>query len=137
MAVSQLPIGKFFFCPGIRLHEVTAVCEDVTSEDDRIILPTYTTHSEELLENFRCMINQYKSKTNGCDIISGILPKVGAVQTCYYMAFSTSTELQTLCSQSYTSSSKMTFFVIQVVWKETGYPVLALNLCLGLLYLFH
>ena len=99
---------KRFCYPGARLDDVTAVCEEVTNEADQNTLfivhagtnDVQTTRSEELLEKYRRMINQYKSKTDGNNIIiSGILPRVGAEQTFYDRAFSTNNRLQTLCAQ--------------------------------------
>ena len=99
---------KRFCYPGARLDDVTAACDDVTNDADHNTLlivhagtnDVQTTRSEELLEKYRRMINRYKSKVDGNNIIiSGILPRVGAEQSFYDRAFSTNSRLQTLCSQ--------------------------------------
>ena len=99
---------KRFCYPGARLDDITAVCEDVTSDADENTLfiihagtnYVQTTRSEELLEKYRRMIKQYKRKTESKNIIiSGILPRVGAEQSFYNKAFSTNNRLQLICSQ--------------------------------------
>jgi len=68
---------KRFCYPGARLDDITAACDDVTSEADQNTLfiihagtnDVETTRSEELLEKYRRMINQYKLKTNGNNIL--------------------------------------------------------------------
>jgi len=99
---------KRFCYSGARLDDITAACEDVTSEADHNTLfiihagtnDVETTRSEELLEKYRRMIKQYKRKTDGNNIIiSGILPRVDAEQSFYDKAFSTNNRLQSLCSQ--------------------------------------
>jgi len=99
---------KRFCYSGARLDDITAACEDVTSEADNNTLfiihagtnDVETTRSEELLEKYRRMIKQYKRKTDGNNIIiSGILPRVDAEQSFYDKAFSTNNRLQSLCSQ--------------------------------------
>jgi len=92
--------------PGAGLNDITAVCNDVTQDTDRNTLyiihagtnDVLRTRSEELLEKYRRMIQQYKSKTNANNIIiSGILPRVGAQKAFYDKAFSTNNRLQNLC----------------------------------------
>ena len=99
---------KRFCYPGARLDDVTAVCDDVTSEADENTLlivhagtnDVQTTRSEELLEKYRNMIKRFKSKVDSKNIIiSGILPRVGAEQIFYNRAFSINNRLQTVCSQ--------------------------------------
>ena len=99
---------KRFCYPGAGLDDVTAVCDEVTTDADQNTLlivhagtnDVQTTRSEELLEKYRRMINRYKSKVDGKNIIiSGILPRVDAEQIFYNRAFSINNRLQTLCSE--------------------------------------
>lgn len=94
--------------PGARLDDITAACEEATSNSDAnslFILHAGTndvknTRSEELLEKYKKMIQTYKNKTNSTNIIiSGILPRIQATDTFYSKAFSTNNRLKTLCSQ--------------------------------------
>ena len=98
---------KLFCYPGARLDDITAVCDDVTSDSESSTLyvlhagtnDVCSTRSEELLEKYRRMIKQFKSKTNSSNIIiSGILPRVGAESKFYDKAFSTNNRLKTLCA---------------------------------------
>ena len=99
---------KRYCYPGAKLDDITAVCDDVTSDADQNTLlivhagtnDVLATRSEELLEKYRRMINRFKSKVDGKNIIiSDILPRVGAEQIFYDRAFSTNNRLQTLCAQ--------------------------------------
>ena len=94
--------------PGANLDDITAVCDDVTKDAERNSLyiihagtnDVLRTRSEELLEKYRRLIQQYKTKTNGNNIIiSGILPRVWAQMGFYSKAFSTNKRLENLCSQ--------------------------------------
>ena len=98
---------KLFCYPGARLDDITAVCDDVTSDSESNTLyvlhagtnDVCSTRSEELLEKFRRMIKQFKSKINNQNIVlSGILPRVGAESKFYSVAFSINNRLKSLCS---------------------------------------
>ena len=102
--------------PGAGLNDITAVCDDVTKDADSNSLyiihagtnDVLRTRSEELLEKYRRMIQQYKTKTNANNIIiSGILPRVGAQKAFYNKAFSTNNRLQNLCSEENVSFVNM------------------------------
>ena len=98
---------KLFCYPGAGLDDITAVCDDVTSDSASSTLYVLhagtndvgSTRSEELLEKYRRMIKQFKSKTSGTKIVvSGILPRVRAGNDFYSKAFSTNNRLKTLCA---------------------------------------
>jgi len=88
------------------MEDITAACEDVTRDADNNTL--YIIHagtndvkscnSEELLDRYRRMIQQYRSKSNNI-LISGILPRIGAERSFYSKAFSTNNRLKSLCTQ--------------------------------------
>ena len=56
------------------------------------------TRSEELLQKYRDMIEEYKTKSNNI-LISGILPKMLAENVFYSKAFSMNNRLKSLCLQ--------------------------------------
>ena len=117
--------------PGAGLNDITAVCDDVTKDADSNSLyiihagtnDVLRTRSEELLEKYRRMIQQYKSKTNANNIIiSGILPRVGAQKAFYDKAFSTNNRLQNLCYQENVSFVNMWnhFYHDQYLFQKDG-----------------
>ncbi len=57
-----------------------------------------TTQSEELLDKYRRLIQQYKSKSPNI-LISGVLPRTWAESDFFSKAFSLNNRLQTLCRQ--------------------------------------
>ena len=102
--------------PGAGLSDITAVCDDVTKDADPNSLyiihagtnDVLRTRSEELLDKYRRLIQQYKTKTNANNIIiTGILPRVGAKNEFYNKAFSTNNRLQNLCSEENVSFVNM------------------------------
>ena len=99
---------KRFCFPGARLDDVTAACDDVTAGADNNTLyilhagtnDVTSTRSEELLQKYRRMIQEFKHKTgNNNIIVSGILPKIDAESRFYDKAFSTNSRLNSLCLQ--------------------------------------
>ena len=99
---------KRFCYPGARLDDITAICDDVTREADCNTLyvlhvgtnDVKSTRSEELLEKYRRLIQQYKCKANASNIvISGILPRVWEEREFYNKGFSTNSRLKSLCAE--------------------------------------
>ena len=92
--------------PGGRLDDITASCDEATrgSDDNTLFIihagtnDVQNTRSEELLEKYKRMIQQYKTKSNKI-IVSGILPRTSAETGFFSKAFSTNSRLQSLCSQ--------------------------------------
>ena len=90
--------------PGGRLDDITAACDEATSQADTNTLlvihagtnDVMNTRSEELLERYRKLIRRYKCKTNKI-IISGILPRRSAPTAFFNRAFSTNNRLKSSC----------------------------------------
>ena len=86
--------------PGGRLDDITAACDQAASgaESNALFVihagtnDVEYTRSEELLEKYRRMIQQYKTKSQNL-IISGVLPRIRAPSHFYDRAFSTNSRL--------------------------------------------
>ena len=84
----------------------TEVCGEVTSNaDDKKIFIIHagmndvsSSRPEELLEKYRKMICYFRTKTNK-NVISGILPRMGADRSFYSKACTINNRLDSLCSQ--------------------------------------
>ncbi|ORD93318.1 hypothetical protein ECANGB1_208 [Enterospora canceri] len=91
--------------PGGRLDDITAACDEATSQvntNTLLIIHAGTndvmnTRSEELLERYRKLIRRYKCKTNKI-ILSGILPRSSAPIAFFNRAFSTNNRLKSICT---------------------------------------
>ena len=91
--------------PGGCLDDITAACDEAASGTDNNALfvihagtnDVEYTRSEELMEKYRRMIQQYKTKSHNI-IISGILPRTKAPSHFYDRAFSTNSRLKSLCT---------------------------------------
>ncbi|MCP5006083.1 MAG: SGNH/GDSL hydrolase family protein, partial [Planctomycetes bacterium] len=103
----RAPIKRKRFCiPGAGLDDVLAAKEDITKDvNDNSLLVFHVgtndvmrTRSEELLEKYRKLIQQYKLKTNNI-IISGVLPRMSAESSFYSKAFSLNSRIKSLCLQ--------------------------------------
>lgn len=103
----RAPNNRKRYCiPGARLDDITEVCGEVTSDavDNTLYIihagtnDVSTTTSEELLEKYRKMIRQFKTKTNNI-VISGILPRMDAGWRFYGKALTINHKLDSLCSQ--------------------------------------
>ena len=92
--------------PGGRLDDITDAFEEATSGTDNNTLfvihagtnDVVSTRSEELMEKYRRMIQQYKNKSQNI-IVSGILPRTRAPTVFYNRAFSTNNRLESLCTE--------------------------------------
>ena len=103
----RAPNNRKRYCiPGARLDDITDVSGEVTSDaDDNTLFIIHagtndvsSTRPEELLEKYRKMIRQYRTKSNNI-VISGILPRIGADPRFYGKALTINNRLDSLCSQ--------------------------------------
>ncbi len=92
--------------PVARIDDVTdlfdQVSEEVTNES-LFVVHTGTndvrkTRSEDLLEKYRKLIQQYKTKSSKI-MISGVLPRIAAENGFYSKAFSLNNRLETICKE--------------------------------------
>merc|ERR1711911_155351 len=94
---------RMFCLPGAGVDDVTDVLDQVSEEataESLFVIHTGTndvlkTRSEELLNKYRRLIQQYKTKSNNI-IISGLLPRMSADNVFYSKAFSLNNRLQSL-----------------------------------------
>ena len=90
--------------PGGRLDDITAACDEAASgaESNALFVihagtnDVEYTRSEDLMEKYRRMIQQYKTKSHNV-IISCILPRTKAPSHFYDRAYSTNSRLRSLC----------------------------------------
>ena len=103
----RAPTKRKRFCiPGASVDDVAEAVDTVVEgvpANGIVIIHAGTndlvrTRSEELMEKYRRMIRKYKEKTNNI-LISGILPRIDAVNTFYGKAFSINNRVKNLCSQ--------------------------------------
>ena len=88
------------------MHHFAKACEQVTQNSDSETL--YIIHagtndvmcsrSEELMDSYRKVIRQFKTKTDKL-VISAILPRICAESSFYSKAYSVNKRLKTLCSE--------------------------------------
>ncbi len=91
--------------PGAGIDDVTEMMDKVSEEataDTLFVIHAGTndvrkTRSEELLDKYRKLIQQYKTKSNNM-MISGVLPRVAADDLLYSTAFSLKSRLRNLCT---------------------------------------
>ncbi len=92
--------------PGAGIDDITAALEEISSKainDSLFVIhigtnDVTTTRSEELLEKYLRLIQQYKSKSPNI-LISGVLPRTWAESDFFSKAFSLNSRLQTLCRE--------------------------------------
>ena len=97
---------RLFCLPGAGVDDVTDVLDQVAGEataESLFVIHTGTndvqkTRSEELLDKYRRLIQQYKTKSSNI-IISGVLPRISADNVFYSKAFSLNNRLQSLCKE--------------------------------------
>ena len=97
---------RLFCLPGAGVDDVTGVLDQVSEEataESLFVIHTGTndvrkTRSEELLNKYRRLIQQYKTKSSNI-IISGVLPRISADNIFYSKAFSLNNRLQSLCRE--------------------------------------
>ena len=97
---------RLFCVPGAGVDDVTDLFDQVSEEatnESLFVLHTgtndvRTTRSEDLLDKYRKLIQQYKTKSNRI-MISGVLPRVAADNVFYSKAFSLNNRLETLCKE--------------------------------------
>ena len=103
----RVPRRRRSYCfPGAKVDDITAVLDQVSAEtanDSLYVIHTGTndvtsTRSEELLDKYRRLIQQYKTKSPNI-LISGILPRMSASNSFFGKAFSLNNRLQTLCGE--------------------------------------
>ena len=103
--VGRSPKTRKRYCmPGGGINDIIAAREEVTdgaSKDTLFIMHVGTndvkkTRSEELLQKYRELIEQYKMKSRNI-MISGILPRISAENVFYSKAFSLNSRLNSLC----------------------------------------
>ncbi|MCP4268391.1 MAG: hypothetical protein GY777_22915 [Candidatus Brocadiaceae bacterium] len=103
----RAPTKRKRFCiPGAGVDHVIAAKDEVTTglnDNSLLVIHVGTndverTRSEDLLQKYRKLIQQYKSKTNNI-IVSGVLPRISANTVFYSKAFSLNNCLKTLCQQ--------------------------------------
>ena len=97
---------RLFCVPGAGVDDITDLFDQVSEEatnESLFVLHTGTndvrkTRSEELLDKYRKLIEQYKTKSSNI-ILSGVLPQIAADNYFYSKAFSLNKRLKTLCRQ--------------------------------------
>ncbi len=90
--------------PGAGIDDVTEMMEKVSEEataETLFVIHAGTndvrkTRSQELLDKYRKLIQQYKAKSNNI-MISGVLPRVASDDLFYSKAFSLNCRLHNLC----------------------------------------
>ena len=97
---------RLFCLPGAGVDDVTDALDQVSADattESLFVIHTGTndvrkTRSEELLNKYRRLIQQYKTKSSNI-IISGVLPKIAADNVFYSKAFSLNNRLKSLCRE--------------------------------------
>ena len=95
---------RVFCMPGAGIDDVTVMKDKVSEEataDTLFVIHAGTndvrkTRSEELLDKYRKLIQQYKTKSSNI-MISGVLPRIAADDLFYSKAFSLNSRLRNLC----------------------------------------
>jgi hypothetical protein len=95
---------RLFCMPGGGIDDVTDMMDKVSEEataESLFVIHAGTndvrrTRSEELLDKYRKLIQQYKTKSSNI-IISGVLPRIAAEDLFYSKAFSLNNRLRNLC----------------------------------------
>ncbi len=97
---------KWMCFPGARVNDIVAAHDDVmTGSDDNTLFILHVgtndikaSRSEELMEKYTRLIQQYKEKSSNI-IVSGILLRMNETNAFYSKAFSTNNRLKSLCTQ--------------------------------------
>ena len=97
---------RIYCLPGAGVDDITNVLDQVSAEaTDKSLFVIHAgtndirkTRSEELLNKYRRLIQQYKTKSSNI-IISGVLPRIDADNLFYSKAFSLNNRLQSLCKE--------------------------------------
>ena len=95
---------RLFCMPGGGIDDITGMVEEMSKEataESLFVIHVGTnnvwkTRSEELLDKYRKLIQQYKTKSNKI-MISGVLPRIMADDLFYSKAFSLNNHLRNLC----------------------------------------
>ena len=103
----RVPHKRRLFCiPGASVDDVIAAVDQVSTDTaDNTLFVLHagtndirTTRSEELLNKYRRLIQQYKTKSSNI-LISGVLPRIEADNVFYSRAFSLNSRLRSLCRE--------------------------------------
>ena len=103
----RMPHKRRLFCiPGAGIDDVVAAVDQVSTDtaDNALFIlhagtnDIRTTRSEELLEKYRRLIQQYKTKSSNI-LISGVLPRIKTSNVFYSRAFSLNSRLRSLCRE--------------------------------------
>ena len=97
---------RLFCVPGAGVNDITNVIDQVSVEaNEKTLFVIHTgsndikkLRSEELLNRYRKLIQQYKTKSRNI-MLSGVLPRIDADNVFYSKAFSLNNRLQTLCKE--------------------------------------
>ena len=97
---------RVFCMPGAKVDDVTDVIDQIAKDaTDKTLFVIHAgtndvkkTRSEELLNKYRSLIQQYKTKSSNI-MISGVLPRISAGNLFYSKAFSLNNRLQSLCRE--------------------------------------
>ncbi len=114
---------------GASIDDVTDLFDQVSEEaTNESLFAVHTgtndvrkTRSEDLLDKYRKLIQQYKTKSSKI-MISGILPRIAADNGFYSKAFSLSNHLETLCKEHGIEFANMwnDFYSKPGLFKEDG-----------------
>ncbi len=74
------------------------VSEEVTNESLFVVHTGIKTHSEDLLDKYRKLIQQYKTKSSKI-MISGVLSRIATDNVFYSEVFSLNHSLETICKE--------------------------------------
>ena len=115
--------------PGAGVDDVTSLFDQVSEEatnESLFVLHTGTndvrkTRSEELLDRYRKLIQQYKTKSSNI-MISGVLPRISADNVFFSKAFSLNNRLENLCKEHGIEFVNMwnEFYNKTLLFKEDG-----------------
>ncbi len=102
----RAPRNRKRFCiPGAKIDDVREALDEISISKTNNLLVVHTgtnevvrARSEELLERYKKMIHRCKEKTSNV-LISGILPRIDAIDAFYRKAFSINNRLKSLCLQ--------------------------------------
>lgn len=103
----RVPRRRRNYCyPGAGIDDIATAFEEISplaTNDSLFVIHTGTNdlcsvRSEELLEKYRRLIQQYKTKSNNI-LISGVLPRISAASDFYSKAFSLNNRLGNICRE--------------------------------------
>ena len=120
---------RLFCVPGAGVDDITSLFDQVSEEatnESLFVLHTGTndvrkTRSEELLDRYRKLIQQYKTKSSNI-MISGVLPRISADNVFFSKAFSLNNRLENLCKEHGIEFVNMwnEFYNKTLLFKEDG-----------------